>query len=738
MKLLFIYESTELKEAGSMIYSIPVSDYVHVLTVNEQGKRNLYDVADNIKKRIRENEPCVIFIDQYLTCADDSFTYLQKNSGIAIIKFLRMMDVTNHIVLITPFSGKEIELVKQNPGNMIITSSGISFAKYLHEFRYKTKMEFEILAAKTFDANRNLKPYILAEFHLPEDERHNWANWWGIDRLWKIHRAVEREKYGLTERWNLVEYPDGLKNKLKALRNREALFLYDHHEKFIVNDLMELNEETNKLNEILQRYVSARNIFIEDQNNIQSQRNEKTSQIDYLESQISIINKLLPQLNGLSESFLKKRGQNIRRLIELTKQISELDDELMKEKQRTRQISHAILNKEIKLDELNISLNKEEEKYLSELQSGIDSLENEIQKLQSKIMSLSIPALREKLQKKSPKIFYIDDQADEGWSNIFRHIIYNKVEQELFKVIQPKETDKINEQYFAEVVCPEIISNNPDLILLDLRLSKESGIRIEVENLSGAILLKEIRKQFAGIPVLMTTASNKSWSFEVLQRIGSDGFWTKEGIDTAMTEKDSIKNYLRFAELVNILTDQEYGHLRWFASKLKEIKAATSSWWWETSKFAFEKKVDRDEVDLILTHTLFIIREYLRNEVINPQKNHQTTTWLLPSLIIHNLGKIPELIYNTWNVEYMFDSTAKELFKIRNNASHIVQSKEKRTVKDFSFVDSIDFCKRIFEYLTLEKIPSVIELKEISEDKILLTKKEVMKNIEISNKKRKR
>jgi len=736
MKLIFTYDSTDLINLGRITATNEaVGKEIHVLTVENEKKKKLYDVAIEIKKETSDGSLCIIFIDQYLTCADEGFEWLQCNAGIALIKFLRMMEVKSHIVLTTPF--EQYEFIKLSPANLIVSSKGISFTKYLHEFSKKSLSEIDALASETFNDNQNLKPYIMAEFSLPEDERHNWANWWGIDRLWNVHRVVEQEKYGLTERWHINEYPDTLKDKLKALQNQEALFLYGHQDSEIINTLSELNDNVIKLTCILEKCISAKDNYFELQNYLQTDKVNKSNLIKSLEAQISLINRHLPHLNGRTESYLNIRAKYVRRIVELSSQIRKLENDLMEVKQKSRSIDYRISNEQKNVEELTLSLNEEEKRYLSEIKQDIENIESGIQELKSKILSLSISTLRNKLTEKSPKILYIDDQANEGWSNIFQHIIYNQEEQELFKIIQPKESDRIDANYFNNHVSKVIKELKPDLILLDLRLNKESGTKIEVENLSGAIMLKEIRKQFPGIPVLMTTASNKSWSYEELQRIGCDAFWTKEGIDTGMTEHDSVKNYLRFGELVNILTNNEYGYLNRLSERIESIHAVESPWWWETSKYAFESKVDRNDVIGILNDTLFILRQYLRNAVINQYTNNHLTNWLLPSLMIHNLGKIPELVYNTWSIKYMYDSTAQELFLIRNCASHIVQNEEKRTAKNFKFSDAIDFCKRITEYLTLKQTPPLAEVKETSVEKLKLSKEEIMKNIE-ATKKRKR
>ena len=79
-----------------------------------------------------------------------------------------------------------------------------------------------------------------------------------------------------------------------------------------------------------------------------------------------------------------------------------------------------------------------------------------------------------------------------------------------------------------------------DLLMLDLRLTEKAagnaGDMLDVENLSGMEVLKEIRKNGNLLPVIMATASNKSWSYETAIQNGANGYWEKErpDLDTSM------------------------------------------------------------------------------------------------------------------------------------------------------------------------------------------------------------
>lgn len=675
MKLIFIYDTKELENLGQLIKDVPKEGHVHVLTVN----KHLYDVAIEVKNKISEPEPCIIFIDQYLSCADKGFEWLQRNAGIALIKFLRMLEVRSHIVLITPFTGKEIELVRQSPGNLIVTSKGISFARNLYEFCNKTIEELGKLSEIAFDEKQDLKSYILAEFRLPEDERHNWANWWGIDRLWLAHYMINSDgSKNSLDRSEIDSYPSSLIKITKELKNFQALFLYGQSEKNLLVKALDAKTRINELNEVL--------IHIGDQQDQSalkwSEQKVKHSKAIYAIEELKLISGIKELVNDLIDDIL--------------------DLFYLKENER-KELCNNILSEENRINEIAVNiadLSKEKTDWSDQL--------NNIAKIISHIKDNIFPytgvisSLQKEIRGGNPRILYIDDQANEGWSNIFQHIIYGREKEELFKFIQPDGADKIDVSYFDEVVSREIKNHNPDLILLDLRLKKESGIRTHVEELSGAILLKEIRKQFPGIPVLMTTASNKSWSYETLQYIGCDAYWTKEGVDVGMTEIDSVKNYIRFIELVDILIGGDYGFLKEYCNRIKKLEEKTEKHWWQ-SKNRFKKdelpEVESSFLYNILKDTSAIFREFLRSIVIKRTSSHVWNEWFYASLIIQNLGKIVEkLHYNGAEVgvkciEYREDVLGKQLFIKRNEASHIAK------VGILTMKDAKDYMKSLLDYL---------------------------------------
>jgi len=167
-----------------------------------------------------------------------------------------------------------------------------------------------------------------------------------------------------------------------------------------------------------------------------------------------------------------------------------------------------------------------------------------------------------------PNIILIDDQAKDGWSNIISKIVYGKQSstaiEKTFNIISPIKSDTINtifQQYLK--ILKSNIENGKfiDLIIMDLRLFDEIGVRRDVFNLSGIKLFEKIRSRNPNIPILVITASNKvnafSFLYEMKDVAPPNGFWIKEGIDFHNYENDKLHNHLLLSTQLNKLIQQK-------------------------------------------------------------------------------------------------------------------------------------------------------------------------------------
>ncbi len=709
MNFLFTYDSEELQNIGQIFLCIDREQQIHVQTARNGARKCLFDVAEEIQNKLQQ-EGDIVFINQFLACADEKFEWLQCNSGIALIKFLRMMDVQQHIVLITPYT--ESQLVYENPGNLIVTTKGISLVPYLHDIRNMSIAELKTKFSEVFDIKQDLNPYILSEFHIPEDERHNWANWWGIDRLWNVHCALEQDKMGIVARQKLPEYPDELRRLQKELRNRQALFLFGFKDERVSSCIDQFYRKQSLTEARLEILNSALQLFINNQEQILSEIEAGNESSEKMENVITKMKDMLPQSNGLSFENLNGQRLNFESWVVLERKKRDLEMNLALEKQRTRHIKYSIGKLELELKELYQTIKIEKRRLIEQLSFFRKDLEQGIKEEKSKIRGISLSILRNELTTRRPTILYIDDQSDLGWSTIFQRIIYGEPNNRKFNAeIVPNESDLIDQEYCNKIMFQKIREQNPDLILLDLRLQKESGVQLDIEKLSGAIVLKWIRERFPGIPVLMTTASNKAWTFEQLQGFGVDAYWMKEGIDQHMSETDSVKNYIRFVELVNILTDTHYAFLKKFANNINDLMRKDSHWWqtprWlnaRTDTYISNLKVEKQIVQNILSDTVVIVRDFLRLQVTKNVYGTVLNGWLYPSLIIINLAKIIEHIHGITQsgiptVKYIQNSRgdhlAADLLHTRATAAHFAYSHK------VDFEMAMKYCADVIQYLSV-------------------------------------
>jgi len=156
-----------------------------------------------------------------------------------------------------------------------------------------------------------------------------------------------------------------------------------------------------------------------------------------------------------------------------------------------------------------------------------------------------IPELHENQLKikysESPKILYIDDEADKGWYEIFCSILYdinNLNFSYLDEELQSKTRDEIIKLSTDKIKAEEI-----DLVILDFRLHPDDFNTSNIQEVTGLKLLKEIKNVNPGIQVVIFSATNKVWNLQALQEAGADGFIIKESAENSEDidfTKDSI------------------------------------------------------------------------------------------------------------------------------------------------------------------------------------------------------
>ncbi len=158
---------------------------------------------------------------------------------------------------------------------------------------------------------------------------------------------------------------------------------------------------------------------------------------------------------------------------------------------------------------------------------------------------------------KNKKVLLIDDNADKGWEVILENIFSGSI----FDV--KNDFEQVNQ--FGNLLD----INKYDLVFLDLRLPKILLKDVQLDY--GIDLLDKLKFTFPHIPIIVFTASNKSWTLYEVSEKGADGMYVKESPEYAGDEKYSKENFESFVKTVLKCLDS-YFILRPYWEKIVEIK----------------------------------------------------------------------------------------------------------------------------------------------------------------------
>jgi CheY-like chemotaxis protein len=188
------------------------------------------------QKRLTElTQPDLIVIYVHALFLKQSFR--QEYEGIEVLKHLRLTTADSvlafnekkgqpekkvktgfeawrkcHVVLVSWDTAGTI--IRRNPGNSIIFSSGVTFVHTLDAIeRLSDQNELLALAKEKADlADPFLMAAIRADYR-PPDSEHGISNWWGA---WRLLRAVEKDD---------AQMPLPVRRNLASLSSKQALFL---------------------------------------------------------------------------------------------------------------------------------------------------------------------------------------------------------------------------------------------------------------------------------------------------------------------------------------------------------------------------------------------------------------------------------------------------------------------------------------------------------------------------------
>ncbi|NTW34015.1 MAG: response regulator, partial [Bacteroidetes bacterium] len=367
-----------------------------------------------------------------------------------------------------------------------------------------------------------------------------------------------------------------------------------------------------------------------------------------------------------------------------------------------------------------------------------NNIEKDIQKylekkeVNNKTIRENISEKIKSLKKRKIKILFIDDHIEDGWGDIFEKIItdnevdYKEKNNNIIKISPIEGETKINIYNRIEEYIDDM-----DMVMLDLRILPDDNDRksVDVKLMTGYWLLKKIREKYKSIPVLIITGSNKSWSYEELEKSGATSYWVKEGIDEKRNIIESINNFNFLIEIIEKQTSLIYDFIVEYEKSIRKLNNIYNNWWLEVNwcdmiginsssiiKIKDKKNInltnttvsenEKKEIYKILSEVLSIMIDYANKVKIkcNIQKSHE---WIYLSSIISRLSIIIENVHGSVKIKgsWEYDVTANDMgsspddkfyqndsrkdylaqfmYKLRNKAAH------KKYVVEFTDVNCI-------------------------------------------------
>lgn len=606
-----------------------------------------------------------------------------EHLGVRLLKYLRLRGFKNHCVVYS-FLTRE-QLLEADPKNLILFSEGISYYRLPFDLN---AIPFENLSE--IKSPEDLSPYFKAEFSLP-DNRHFMANWWGVLQLWKVQKAVERIN-GIS---NLERIEPLFNHALKEMNSYEGLVAC-HIKKA---GELQIDRELNRL------------LSEKDENYQSEERTKGELQIEIAQLKEEIGN-LDVQLETLKElelntpdtiwtkvaSFFGGLPNQIRHKIEMLNENKEqLESEVVRHKEFLNLTELIKREKELIYEKQRLAIRR--------INRNITELENNLSFTSPRF---SLHEIREKLKTAKPRIVFVDDQAEEGWSSVFQRIIYGN-DSENFITIVPENVE--SKEQIALRIQVALKKHRADLLILDLRLKGETGSITNPEQISGVQVLQKLHESKIGCPVLVTTASNKMWSYKKTIHTGAVAFWVKEGLDESYKTENTIENYLRFVDLVYTLCfSNEIKYLyKTLGKNIIEIENSPIQYWWETKfwenhllQFPKSSICKRDDITEIFYQAFSLFEENLKLKIQQTQGSELVKS--ITSLVIVQCARVIEIIHQindsnrdttlSVKMEDQIGSTFyknwKGLLNIRNQAVHYSNA---------DFKDLKLFLDLLFDYL---------------------------------------
>ena len=461
---------------------------------------------------------------------------------------------TGEIIIYGFLSANQILML--SPKNVVIHAPGNLY----FQIGSKPKLEGNSVSIKLVKEELfNLYTPFIKKFIDNDELRHFKANWWAVKTMWDVHNVSKRKKLN-------VDYPEFVKNQLENLNN--YLFCEYHN---TINDFS-ITDITNQIRADFKNSENAINNKKDAaKSRIKKIKQERISEIEKAKAEISEYLGLMSICDTYIEKFNQQKidlltYSTTNETYDFDLKIKEQQDEKLEYEQEITQLR----NKLIELEQKEIKPSKSNENELTEFSWENYDLE------------VLYNYRNNENSNSNNKFLIIDDMANSGWLALYKKIFPEKE----FLALETFDWNKSNIEELKDAIKKKVFEERPSAIILDIRLLPDDNMKLTHEALSGFKVLDFIKENFAYMPVLMTSASNKIWSFKESINGGAIGYWVKEGIDNLFTKEETISNYLALKESISLFGEDLVNKniiLQNFKRNLLDVE---NSFWWENMQWS--------------------------------------------------------------------------------------------------------------------------------------------------------
>ena len=263
------------------------------------------------------------------------------------------------------------------------------------------------------------------------------------------------------------------------------------------------------------------------------------------------------------------------------------------------------------------------------------------------------------------KVLLIDDKAKKGW-------------EQLLKLIFPFQNMEIDSAT-TYVDAIDLIQNEYDLILLDIRLETNDYKKINFEEFSGYKILKEIKRDFSAVnfstPIILLTASNKIWNIDAFRDYGVDSYFIKEHPDYIFDKDTSNYSYKIFRNnFKNLLYNKGPRRKEVWKSSNEIIEKINKHYYFNESNE--DKNIKNRIIDKLKLGYAYLFKEQTKLEKDLLKTNNESLAFIIYFSILEEIVKGFSDI-STWNT-VTYERTFN--WKFKNKEYFIEKNKNEITV----------------------------------------------------------